>query len=274
MSLAPEIILPGCFLQAQQALRDDKERKARLLFILFGFCISLLGITLASFIWHFSDAINGFILFVRCGVGVTYTVILKIDKESAVVSAQPAPTTQAVQTLPTPEDLAVHVENAVRNVLNERFAQNAQSAQPSTKITEIAQDPEPLELGSEQSVRRPRIAQRSVVRSDYEEPAQSEAVRNDDEEDCADEEDDAQGEDTDVVPIAQRETNVMPVVAAAQPKESDVRTRVFVFLDAHYAKNGPTARITNQEIQDGAPASKNKVVQYRREYDREKRGGV
>lgn len=285
MSMAPEVISPGCFIQAGRASKEGKENRAKLLFTLFGTCLALLGITIAVAVWHldvYLPGVTGLILFVRCGVGIAYTVILKIDKESAVVIAQPAPTAQS---LPTPEDLAQLIAQSVRsevqtlaqslkNDLRNDVQRLVQIAQSRVDIEEIAQDPEPLELGSAQSVRRPRIAQRSTMRNDHEETAQSEPLRNDDEEVCAVEDDDAQNEDTDVVPIAQRETEIVPAMPIAQSTQSDVRSRVFAFLDAHYAKNGPTARITNLEIEKGAPASKNKVVEYRREYDREKRGGV
>ena len=79
MSLAPEIILPGCFQQAQRARRNGNVIKGNLLFCLCALFGLLTLITLASFIWHFSDAIANLILFIRCGAGISYTIILNIS---------------------------------------------------------------------------------------------------------------------------------------------------------------------------------------------------
>ncbi len=79
MSMAPEIILPGCFQQAQRARHTNDVVKGNLLFCLcalFGF---LTLVTLASFIWHFSGTIADLILFIRCGAGISYTIILNIS---------------------------------------------------------------------------------------------------------------------------------------------------------------------------------------------------
>ena len=90
MSLAPEIILPGCFQQAQVTQRNGNIIKGNLLFCLCALFGLLTLITLASFIWHFSDAIANFILFVRCGAGISYTIILNISghDEHAIDSSQ------------------------------------------------------------------------------------------------------------------------------------------------------------------------------------------
>jgi hypothetical protein len=79
MSLAPEIILPGCFQQAQQAQHNGDSIKGTLLLCLCALFGLLTLITLASFIWHFSGAIANLILFIRCGVGISYTIILNIS---------------------------------------------------------------------------------------------------------------------------------------------------------------------------------------------------
>jgi hypothetical protein len=90
MSLAPEIILPGCFQQAQVAQRNDNIIKGNLLFCLCALFGLLTLITLASFIWHFSAAIVNLILFIRCGAGISYTIILNISghDEQAIDSSQ------------------------------------------------------------------------------------------------------------------------------------------------------------------------------------------
>jgi hypothetical protein len=64
MSLAPEIILPGCFQQAQFARRNDDSLKGNLLLCLCALFGLLTLVTLASFIWHFSAAIANLILFI------------------------------------------------------------------------------------------------------------------------------------------------------------------------------------------------------------------
>ena len=164
MSLAPEIILPGCFLQAQQAHRDDKDRKAKLLFTLFGLCIGLLAITLASFIWHFDGPINGVILFVRCGVGVAYTVVLKIDKESIAV-AQPAPA------LPTPEDLAMLIAQTVRSEVAAMaidLRKDMQRLAQRVEVTPVAQEtsePAPIQISAAKPSARARPRASSTRRA-------------------------------------------------------------------------------------------------------------
>jgi hypothetical protein len=79
MSLAPEIILPGCFQQAQFARHRGNRVKGNLLLCLCALFGLLTLVTLASFIWHFSDAIANLILFIRCGAGISYTIILNIS---------------------------------------------------------------------------------------------------------------------------------------------------------------------------------------------------
>jgi hypothetical protein len=79
MSLAPEIILPGCFQQAQRARRNGDAIKGNLLLCLCALFGLLTLVTLASFIWHFSDAVANLILFIRCGAGISYTIILNIS---------------------------------------------------------------------------------------------------------------------------------------------------------------------------------------------------
>ena len=79
MSLTPEIILPGCFQQAQAVQRHGNTINGNLLFCLCALFGLLTLITLASFIWHFSDAIANLILFIRCGAGISYTIILNIS---------------------------------------------------------------------------------------------------------------------------------------------------------------------------------------------------
>ncbi|MBA2391452.1 MAG: hypothetical protein H0V70_01750 [Ktedonobacteraceae bacterium] len=107
MSLAPEIILPGCFQQAQRARYESDVLKGNLLFCLCALFGLLTLITLASFIWHFSGVLANLILFIRCGAGISYTIILNISghDEQAIDPPQPAPDdriehlTQTVNTL-------------------------------------------------------------------------------------------------------------------------------------------------------------------------------
>jgi len=79
MSLAPEIILPGCFQQAQHAMQRGNKIKA---WLLYGLC-TLFGlltlVTLASFVWHFTAIVGAALLFIRCGSGLGYTIILNIS---------------------------------------------------------------------------------------------------------------------------------------------------------------------------------------------------
>ncbi len=90
MSLAPEIILPGCFQQAQHAQHNGNALKGKLLFCLCALFGLLTLVTLASFIWHFAGPLANFILFIRCGAGTSYTIILNISghDEQAVDPSQ------------------------------------------------------------------------------------------------------------------------------------------------------------------------------------------
>ena len=107
MSLAPEIILPGCFQQAQRAHHKSDVLKGNLLFCLCALFGLLTLITLASFIWHFSGVIANLILFIRCGAGISYTIILNISEHDEQAIDPPHPThddqiehlTQTVNTL-------------------------------------------------------------------------------------------------------------------------------------------------------------------------------
>jgi hypothetical protein len=89
MSLAPEIILPGCFQQAQLARRNSNSIKGNLLLCLCALFGLLTLVTLASFIWHFSGPIDDLILFIRCGAGISYTIILNISGQDEPVISPP-----------------------------------------------------------------------------------------------------------------------------------------------------------------------------------------
>jgi hypothetical protein len=74
---APEVILPGCFMQARMA--EEKQRwmykSMGVLFILLTF------VTLASFIWSFSAGVVAVILFFRCAAGVLYSLLVRISPQ-------------------------------------------------------------------------------------------------------------------------------------------------------------------------------------------------
>jgi hypothetical protein len=63
----------------RKRLGSNREIKGNLLFCLCALFGLLTLITLASFIWHFSGAIANLILFIRCGAGISYTIILNIS---------------------------------------------------------------------------------------------------------------------------------------------------------------------------------------------------
>ena len=127
MSLAPEIILPGCFQQAQAAQRDGNVIKGNLLFCLCALFGLLTLITLASFIWHFSDAIANLILFIRCGAGISYTIILNISghDEHAIdpsqMSSQPADDDRIDQLTQTVNTLTAQLTTVLSITQNNNF---------------------------------------------------------------------------------------------------------------------------------------------------------
>lgn len=89
MSLAPEIILPGCFQQAQHAMVHENKVRA---YLLYGLCIlfgTMTLLTLASFVWHFTEIVGGALLFIRCGSGIGYTIILNISGPDTTQTQQP-----------------------------------------------------------------------------------------------------------------------------------------------------------------------------------------
>jgi hypothetical protein len=127
MSLAPEIILPGCFQQAQVAQRNGNAIKGKLLFCLCALFGLLTLITLASFIWHFSDAIANLILFIRCGAGISYTIILNISghDENAIASpsmpSQPADDDRIDQLTQTVNTLTAQLTTVLSITQNNNF---------------------------------------------------------------------------------------------------------------------------------------------------------
>lgn len=265
MSMAPEVISPGCFIQAGRAHKEGKENRAKLLFTLFGTCLALLGITIAVAVWKLDKAwpwVIGLILFIRCGVGIAYTVILKIDKESAVVIAQPTQPAPATQALPTPEDLAVliaqSVENAVAPLRAElRSVQRfVQIAQQSVRIEEIAQQPAPIEISSEQPSERPKIAQRSVMSSEHNETARGDQVSEDDDDSCAD----------DDTPLAQQDTQPVEVIKA----QRNMRKAIFEYLES---QPDPMSLTDDDVMTAISGCTKSQSRRYRGQY-KALRGGV
>jgi hypothetical protein len=127
MSLAPEIILPGCFQQAQAAQRNGNAIKGNLLFCLCALFGLLTLITLASFIWHFSDAIANLILFVRCGAGISYTIILNISGhdgkaiDSPQMPSQPANDDRIDQLTQTVNTLTAQLTTVLSITQNNNF---------------------------------------------------------------------------------------------------------------------------------------------------------
>ncbi len=123
MSLAPEIILPGCFQQAQRARRNDDSMKGNLLLCLCALFGLLTLVTLASFIWHFSTAIANLILFIRCGAGISYTIILNISghDEHAPDPSQPAPDDRIDQLTQTVNTLTAQLTTVLSITQNNHF---------------------------------------------------------------------------------------------------------------------------------------------------------
>jgi hypothetical protein len=145
MSLAPEIILPGCFQQAQQARNNGDVIKGNLLLCLCALFGLLTLITLASFIWHFSDAIANLILFIRCGAGISYTIILNISghDEQAIdppqTPSQPANDDRIDQLTQTVNTLTAQLTTVLSITQNNNFLvaplQEASLAETSLPLT-------------------------------------------------------------------------------------------------------------------------------------------
>jgi hypothetical protein len=127
MSLAPEIILPGCFQQAQHAQHNGDSIKGTLLFCLCALFGLLTLITLASFIWHFSGAIANLILFIRCGAGISYTIILNISGHDGKAidlpqtSSQPAHDDRIDQLTQTVNTLTAQLTTVLSITQNNNF---------------------------------------------------------------------------------------------------------------------------------------------------------
>ena len=135
MSLAPEIILPGCFQQAQRAHHKSDVLKGNLLFCLCALFGLLTLITLASFIWHVSGVIANLILFVRCGAGISYTIILNISEhdEQAIDPPQPAHDDRIEHLTQTVNTLTAQVTSVLSITQNNHFLVSPlqEAAQPS-----------------------------------------------------------------------------------------------------------------------------------------------
>jgi hypothetical protein len=156
MSLAPEIILPGCFQQAQRARHNGDGIKENLLFCLCALFGLLTLVTLASFIWHFSAAIANLILFIRCGAGISYTIILNISghDEHTPDPSQPAHDDRIDQLTQTVNTLAAQLSTVLSITQNNHFLV-APLQEPSEAETplplalpDVPQSPSSMEVSS------------------------------------------------------------------------------------------------------------------------------
>ncbi len=77
LNTAPEVILPGCFMQASMA----KEDQAWMYKAMGSVFIGLTFITLASFIWSFPAGAVSVILFFRCAAGVLYSLLVRMTPQ-------------------------------------------------------------------------------------------------------------------------------------------------------------------------------------------------
>src|SRR6266852_786090 len=77
LNIAPEVILPGCFMQASMA-----EEQQRWMYKAMGVVFILLTfVTLASFIWDFPAGAVSVILFFRCAAGVLYSLLVRMTPQ-------------------------------------------------------------------------------------------------------------------------------------------------------------------------------------------------
>jgi archaellum component FlaC len=121
MSLAPEIILPGCFQQAQFAMNHGNKVRGYLLYGLCALFGALTIVTLASFVWHFTAVVGASLLFIRCGSGISYTIILNI--------AGPEERLQTVR---------LHVDNSVDSARIDALTETVENL--SSMVSEISED--------------------------------------------------------------------------------------------------------------------------------------
>lgn len=129
MSLAPEIILPGCFQQAQFAMAHGNKMKS---WLLYGLCV-LFGlltlITLASFVWHFTAIVGAALLFVRCGSGLSYTIILNISGPVQAISQVHGATQELLESMQTAIEEATQQMQQMEATIQQTTQQNSDLAQ-------------------------------------------------------------------------------------------------------------------------------------------------
>ena len=77
LNTAPEVILPGCFMQANQAPEGQSWMYKAMGWAFIG----LTFITLASFIWSFPLGAVSVILFFRCAAGVLYSLLVRMTPQ-------------------------------------------------------------------------------------------------------------------------------------------------------------------------------------------------
>jgi hypothetical protein len=76
MITAPEIILPGAFVLAGKTRSEGKDYQS-----LYVICFCFVGLTFATllslFVFHFSQDILNFIMFLRCAAGIGYSILIR-----------------------------------------------------------------------------------------------------------------------------------------------------------------------------------------------------
>jgi hypothetical protein len=144
MSLAPEIILPGCFQQAQYAHRQGNPLKGNLLFCLCALFGMLTLVTLASFLWHFAGAIDNLILFIRCGSGISYTIILNISGDDEQGEDSTGPDDQIEHLTQTVNSLTAQLTTVLSITQNNQFL--VSSLSETAQATQIQEVPQALAL--------------------------------------------------------------------------------------------------------------------------------
>lgn len=77
LNIAPEVILPGCFMQAGMA-EENRQWMYKAMGCVF---IALTFVTLASFIWDFPVGAVSVILFFRCAAGVLYSLLVRMTPQ-------------------------------------------------------------------------------------------------------------------------------------------------------------------------------------------------
>lgn len=114
MIAAPEIILPGAFVVAKLA-REKGEEARPLSFICWMFVTLTLTTLLSLFIFHFDKTAISVIMFMRCSVGVGYSMLVRMLSHSRLATPSQ---------VNTPQPPALEITPALISMLGEQLKEH------------------------------------------------------------------------------------------------------------------------------------------------------